>query len=156
MVYRALIATLVLSACSGEPELVFVPVSPPRIALSVSASAVDVVVGEKVVLKAERRYHAEWKQVHRKSLAPEQCWVVRPPPDVEPEVADNLSWQASVPTAARFNTSLRPDRAREVVFSEPGEFVLSSISAVWCGPPAGVRAADLTIRVRAADRPSKR
>lgn len=146
---QAIVAALSLSACSGEGDLVFVPIATPQVELSVSASPVEVSVGEAVVLRATRRYRAEWRRVSRGSLAPDQCWLHRAPPEWEPEVADNLSWQASVPSAAKFNTSPRPDRAREVVFSEPGEYVLRASSAVWCGPPAGVRAKDLVVRVRA-------
>lgn len=147
---QPVVLALLLCACSGDSDLVYVPVAPPQVELSVSASSVEVAVGDVVVLRAQRRYRAEWKQVSRRSLAQDQCWLPRPPPDVEPEVADNLTWQASEPAAARFNTSPRPDRAREVVFSEPGEYVLRSRSVVWCGPPAGVRASDLVIRVRPA------
>lgn len=141
---------LALSGCSSEPELVYVPVAPPEVELSVRASAVEVPVGELVVLHAQRRYKARWQQVRRKSLLPEQCWVALPPPEFEAEVADNLHWKASAQSVARFNTELRPDRTRTVVFSEAGTFTLQATSAVSCGAPNGVHANALTISVRKA------
>ena len=144
----AVVTPLALCACSGERDLVYVPVDAPQAEVTVRASSAEVGVGEVVVLHAQRRYRAEWKQVPRHTLTPAQCWMQRPPPDLEPEVADNLRWQVSVPSAATFNTAPRPDRAREVVFSAPGEYVLNASSAVWCGPPAGIRANDLVVRVR--------
>jgi hypothetical protein len=129
---------------------VFVPLAPPEVDVSARASALEVSVGEPLVLHAERRYKAQWQQVKRRSLAPEQCWMARPPPEFEAEVADNLHWQVSVPSVARFNTDLRTNRTREVVFSEPGTFVLQATSSVWCGAPTGVRANALTVKVRAA------
>lgn len=137
-----------MSACDNEPELVYVPVAVPEVELSVRASVAEVAVGEPVVLHAQRRYKAHWRQVRRSSLPPEQCWVAQPPPEREAEVADNLSWKVSVPSAARFNTDLRRDRTREVVFSQAGAFVLQATSAVWCGVPTGTQGNALAIMVR--------
>ena len=143
-----IVSAFALSGCTSEPELVFVPVAPPEVEVSVRASAVEVSVGEPIVLHAQRRYRAQWKQVKRRSLPLEQCWMALPPPAMESEVADNLTWQVSKPSVARFNTGLRADRTREVVFSEPGAFVLQATSAVWCGAPSGVQANALAVNVR--------
>lgn len=123
-----------LAACEGEPRLVYVPATEPEVALLVSASATEVAVGEAVVLRAERSSRGEWKQVERRSLADGQCWLGRPPPQREPEVSDNVHWQAFPPQHARFNTLYREDRTREVVFHAPGAFTLESSTEVWCRP----------------------
>ena len=127
------------SACQDEPRLVYVPVSPPQVELLVSASATEVAVDVPVVLRAERRYRGAWQQVERASLRDGQCWLGRPPPEREPEVADNLHWQASPDGSARFNVAYRSDRTREVVFSKPGSFILRATSAVYCGDDATAR-----------------
>jgi hypothetical protein len=101
-----------------------------------------------VVLHAERYYRAQWEQVERTSLRDRECYVGRPPPDREPEVADNLEWQSSPNEPASFNTVYRQDRTREVVFAKPGTYVLNAISAVYCGE--SVRAKPITITVRSA------
>lgn len=128
--------------------MVYVPASSVEVELFVRASATEVTVGVPVVLHAERRYRAQWKQVERTSLRDGQCWVGRPPPDREPEVADNLEWQASPKESARFNTVYRQDRTREVVFAKAGTYVLSGLSVVYCGD--SVRAKPITITVRNA------
>lgn len=149
---RALLPTVLfcVSACQGEPRLVYVPTSPVEVELLVSASATEVTVGAPVVLSAERYYRAQWRQIERTSLRDGQCWVGRPPPDREPEVADNLDWKSSPNEPARFNTAYRQDRTREVVFSKAGTYVLSATSVVYCGSSDRVRAKPITITVRDA------
>jgi hypothetical protein len=141
-----LLAALSSAACQDEPRLVYVPASPVEVELLVSASATEVKAGAPVVLHAERYYRAQWKQVDKSSLPERQCWVGRPPPDHEPEVADNLDWKSSPGEPARFNTIYRQDRSREVVFSKAGSYVLNATSVVYCGDP--VRAKPITITVR--------
>ncbi len=125
------VATLV-AACEGEPRFVYVPSAEPEVELLVSASATEVAVGEAVILRAERTSRGEWKQVRKSSLAPDQCWRGRPPPDREAEVSDNVRWEAFPSQRARFNTIYREDRTREVVFLEAGTFTLESSTEVWC------------------------
>jgi len=134
-VLKALLPLAVLgaAACQDQPRLVYVPVTPPQVELLVSASAAEVAVGTPIVLRAERRYRGEWKQVERASLSDGQCWLGRPPPEREPEVADNLHWRASPDGPARFNVVYREDRTREVIFSAAGSFVLQASSTVYCG-----------------------
>ena len=146
----ALAAALLASACQQESRWVYVPVVPPEVELAVQPSASSAAVGEAVLLHGQRRYRGTWKQVEKASISPEQCWLARPPPEREPEVADNLHWQAVPGSGARFNTGLRSDRAREVVFSEPGTYVLHATSAVWCGPAGGVQAKPFSITIQRA------
>jgi len=144
-----MVATAVaLSACEAEPRLVYAPSTEPEVELLVRATANDVAVGEPVVLHAVRRNRGEWKRVERKDLAREQCWVRRPPPTDEEEVADNVRWEVRPPTGARFNTAFRPDHTREVVFSEAGTFTVESRSTIWCRPDKAARGQPIRIVVR--------
>ena len=102
------------------------------------------------MLHAERYYRAEWQPVERASLSEGQCWVGRPPPQREAEVADNLEWQSSPEEPARFNVVYREDRTREVVFSKAGTYVLTATSVVYCASPDRVRGKPVTITVRDA------
>jgi hypothetical protein len=113
--------------------------------LLVSASATEVAVGAPVILRAERGYQGEWKRVERASLRDGQCWLGRPPPEREPEVADNLHWQVSPEGSARFNVVYREDRTREVTFSQAGTFALQATSVVYCGDDVAAR--PITIKV---------
>ena len=140
-------ALLLAAGCQAEPPFVYVPVAPPQVDVSVSVSLTNVTVGQPVVLFAQRQSRGEWKRVARDSLAKEQCWVARPPPDREAAVADNLHWQVSPSGVANFNLGMRPDRSREVVFSKAGTYVLHASSAIWCGAPEGARANPVTITV---------
>lgn len=136
-----------LSACQAEPRLVYVPSTEPEVELVVRASATEVSVGEPVVLYAERRTGGEWKQVERKELASDKCWLGRPPPTQEPEVADNLRWEVLPPASARFNTAFRADHTREVVFLEAGTYILESSSKIWCRPGKVARGQPIKIVV---------
>ena len=131
---RALVfsSLLALSGCPSEPKEVYVPRTEPTVELIVRASAVKVSVGEPVVLYAERWNHGTWELVERRSLSTEQCWIRRPPERHEPEVADNIHWQPTPAEGARFNTDLRADRTREVIFHSPGTYTLQPSSAIWC------------------------
>ena len=125
---------ITLAACQDEPRLVYVPSTEPEVELLVRASAIEVAVGEPVILYAERTSRGEWKEVEKSSLHSDQCRMGRPPPDREPEVSDNLRWEALPAEHARFNTVYRKDRTREVVFSKEGTFTLESSTEIWCRP----------------------
>ncbi len=145
---RACVAVLLLiSGCDREPEFVYVLEAPQTVALSVSASAMKVTAGEPVVLHASRRTSGTWKRIANKERKPDQCWMVRPPPEAEDEVADNLHWETSPAEAARFNTDFRADHTRSVTFASPGTFTLASSSAVWCELGRSVAASPLQIEV---------
>jgi len=84
------IGCMALTGCDHEPSLVYVPAKPPEVIVEASVSAVDAVVGETLTLHARRFYRGEWEQVKRKSLPEGACWMRRPPPEREDEVADNI------------------------------------------------------------------
>lgn len=148
----ALVAVLVLSACDRAPREVYVPVSEPEVELRVRASALEVSVGEPVVLYAERWNRGDWKRIERRELDDGQCWLRRPPAHHEEEVADNLRWEAIPSRGVRFNTNDRSDHARSVVFEEPGRYLLRSSSGIWCSLESVANGKPLEILVRNNDR----
>jgi len=125
---------LCLFACDNDPREVYVPLTEPEVELLVSASSVETSVGEPVVLYAERWQRGEWKLVKKRDLTNEDCWMRRPPANHTSEVSDNLRWVALPSSGARFNTNLRSDHTREVVFEKPGTYILESSSKIWCRP----------------------
>jgi hypothetical protein len=140
------LAAALSTACESEPREVFVPASGQSASLTVRASVTEAGVGEPVVLHAARRSSGSWRLVEKASLAQDACWMAVRPPAEEPEVADNVLWEASPSTPARFNMGMREDHTREVVFQAPGTYTLTPTSHVWCGP--AIRGASLTIVVR--------
>src|SRR5664279_2615311 len=75
-------------ACSEEPEFVYVLEAQQTVSLIASASSARVFAGEPIVLHVQRRTSGVWKRIPMKSRAPDQCWMRRPPPESENEVAD--------------------------------------------------------------------
>lgn len=143
-----LASMLGLPSCETGPREVFVPLTEPAVELVVRASASEVLVGEPVVLYAERRNWGEWKLVEKKQMAREQCWLRHPPPNQEKEVSDNLRWDALPSKSARFNTTFRGDHTREVIFGEPGTFILESSSKIPCRPENEAKGKPIKIVVR--------
>jgi hypothetical protein len=143
-----LVALLGLSACDQAPREVYVPESEPQVELAVRASALEVSVGEPVVLHAERWSRGEWKLVEKRELDSGQCWLRHPPESHEEEVADNLRWEATPSTGVRFNKTPRSDRSRSAVFEQPGRFVLHSSSRIWCRPGKQAEGRPIEILVR--------
>ena len=140
---------VIFSLLDARPSVVYVPVNRQDVALAIRASAARVVVGQPVVLHAQRWNRGEWKQVRARNLAPEDCRMARPPPPDEAEVADNLAWRALPPEGGRFNTDYRADGTRVVVFNRPGTYALYARSTIWCGGDRLVLAGPLEIRVEA-------
>jgi YcxB-like protein len=92
-------------------------------------------VGEWLTLYG-RRSTGPWIAVERQSLGTDGCWVARPPPEEEAQVADNLRWTSDPAGSGEFNPGLFPDHARRVRFPAAGRFVLRAASPTWCSPPA--------------------
>jgi hypothetical protein len=124
-------------ACNGDPAVVYVPREPPKVTVEASASPREVKVGEAIVLHAKRHYRGEWVEKAKASLPEGACWMQRPPPAEEIEVADNLHWTVLPAGSAQFNLDFRADHSRELRFSAPGQYSLQGHSAVWCGSPEG-------------------
>ena len=137
----------ILSVFDARPPVVYVPVGRQDVTLAISASATTAVVGQPVVLHAQRWNRGEWKQARARDLAPEDCRMARPPPPEEEEVADNLAWRALPAEGGRFNTDYRADGTRVVVFNRPGTYALDARSTIWCGGDRLAQAGPLEIRV---------
>lgn len=142
MVVLALIALATVG-----PSVVYVPVDRQDVVLAVRASTTEAVVGQPVVLHAQRWNRGGWKQVGARDLAADACRADRSPMPQEKEVADNLSWTVSPAGAHRLNTEYRADRTRTVVFRHAGTYVLEARSTIWCGDRRLARARPLEIRV---------
>jgi hypothetical protein len=106
-----------------------------------------VFAGDPIVLHVERRTQGTWKRIRNKQRAPDQCWMARPPPEAEPEVADNVLWRVEPGGTARFNTDFRADRTRELVLSAPGRFTVSASTGGWCEPGRSFAAPPIQIDV---------
>lgn len=143
----SLSACLLLVACSGEPALVFVPGAGFRESLEISTglgTSPVIRVGEPLILHA-RRSSGPWVATRSADVQKRQCRLASPPPEVEPEVADNIRWQVDPDSGAVFNVQYREDRTREVRFTRPGAYNLTAHSSISCINPALVDT--LVIRV---------
>lgn len=136
-----------LSACERPPAYVYVLEAPQSIELAASASAQTVKVGAPVVLHAHRKTKGRWQRIPAKDLMAGQCWMTRPPPSEEREVADNVLWRVEPAGTAKFDTGSRADRTREVTFAEPGVYALRPSTGAWCEPGRQVAAAPIQVTV---------
>ena len=90
--FSMLCASLLLAlmaGCEQKAKLVYVLEGPQTVTLIPSASASSVQQGGTVVLSVERRTSGKWKQVPLNEVGG-QCWLHRPPPESEAQVADDL------------------------------------------------------------------
>ncbi len=148
-VYASMLFVALVSGCSKEPEFVYVVEAPQAVSLAASASSTSVSAEESVVLFVQRRTSGVWKQIPNKSRTPDQCWMQRPPPEFENEVADNVRWTVQPEGVARFNTDFRANHTRQVTFSQAGVFTLTPSTAVWCEAGRSVAAQPVRIEVTA-------
>lgn len=135
------------AGCEQRQPLVYVLESPQSITLTASASPSRVQKGETVALHVERRTRASWKQIPRDELQPGQCWVYRPPPESEPEVADDVQWRVAPENAVRFHTEYRMDHTRLATMMVKGTIELTPFSEVQCEPDRAVEGPSLQIEV---------
>jgi hypothetical protein len=127
-------ALLVLLAGCGEQRGPFVYVldGPQSVELKASATPTKVQPGGQVVLHVERRTTGPWKKVPRSELAPGQCWVYRPPVEVEPEVAHSVQWEVVPENAVEFHTEYQLDQSRVVTVHASGKISLTPLDKVKC------------------------
>ena len=121
------------ASCHSESRFVFIPENESSATLSIGVSTVRAATGEEILLSASRKNHGGWVEVPRKSLSPDDCWMVQPPDPVEQEVAGNVRWLLAPLGQGKFNLGLREDGKRTLVISEPGTYTLTATSSVWCG-----------------------
>jgi len=130
-----------LHACSQEPEFVYVPAQDYVTSVEISAPA-EARAGDWVVLSAQRR-SGPWQRVRRGAAPPGFVPFERPPPEYEPEVADNLFWMTD-PPGARFDLPSGTDHKRRVRFEKPGAYQVWARSAY----PSDAKSNVVTISVK--------
>jgi hypothetical protein len=118
--------------CKQQAPLVYVLESSQEVTLNVSASAARVPRGETVILHAERRSVGKWKQIPRDQLTPGQCWVYRPPPELESEVADNVEWEIIPDRGIQLDPTFRMDHSRAAQVIVPGKYTVTAYTPVAC------------------------
>lgn len=153
MIARALAALcgsvwiLSLAGCEQKAKLVYVPEGPQTLTLVSSASANSVQQGETVVLSVERQLSGNWKQVPLPEVRG-QCWLHRPPPASEPQVADDVQWAVDPENSVTFNTEYRFDHTRIATMNLKGTITLIPASTVPCEPDRLVQGPAIQIEVR--------
>jgi hypothetical protein len=136
-----------LAGCEQSGPLVYVLESPQTIVLTATASASKVQRGETVVLHVERRTTGKWKQIPRKELARGQCWVYRPPVEVEPEVARSIEWAVDPEGAVSFHNEYQLDQTRVATLSVKGKIKLTPLSGAVCEGDRGIAGQPIEIEV---------
>lgn len=142
-----LVSGALLGGCEPRENLVYVPDGPQTIELIPSASERSVEQGASIVLSVQRRTSGKWKQVPL-SEARGKCWVYRPPPEYEPEVAHSLQWVVDPEGSVDFSREYRFDQARVATMPVKGTIRLTPLSEVTCEPDRKVEGPPLTIEVR--------
>lgn len=121
-----------VSGCEQRQPMVYVLEGPQDVKLTASASPTTVRAGETVTLHVERRVTGKWKQIPRDQLTRGQCWLYTLPPEVEPEVADNVEWEVDPDGSVRFDSTLRMDHTRIATMLRKGRVTLRPRTAVRC------------------------
>lgn len=140
-------AVLLICACEQRPALVYVLDSPQKVLLTTSTSAQKVEQGGTATLHVERRSTGSWRQVPRNQLKPGQCWLYQPPPQHEPQVADNVHWVVLPPDTVRFNTDYRMDHTKVATLLVKGWITLTPLSTVRCESERVVEGPSIQIEV---------
>lgn len=93
------LAFLALQACAQEePVHVYVPADDYVISVQIALPA-EARAGEWTRLSAQRR-SGPWKRIRREAAPAGFVPFVKPPPEFESEVADNLFWMTEPPRSA--------------------------------------------------------
>lgn len=121
-----------LAGCEQRGPVVYVLEGEQTVELEASASPSSVKVGESVVLHVEQRTTGNWKQIPRGELQPGQCWLYRPPAEVEPEVAHSVQWEVDPEGAVFFPQEYRFDQSRVAVMMVKGTVKLTPVAKVKC------------------------
>jgi hypothetical protein len=142
-----LLIAATLAACQKQTKMVYVLEEPQSVALTASASAQSVRMGEAVVLHAQRTTTGKWKQVPLESVTRGQCWVYQPPVESGLEVADAIEWDVYPDGAVLFRAEYRMDHTRVVTTDMQGTIKLTPRSTVKCEPDRVVEGAPIQIEV---------
>ncbi len=135
------------SGCKQRAPMVYVLESPQEVTLTTSVTPTKVQRGETVLLHAERRATGKWKQIPRDQLTSGQCWLYRPPPELESEVADSVEWEVIPDRGVQFDPTFRMDHTRRALMVVPGTYKLTAYSAVTCEKDRVVQGPTIDIEV---------
>jgi hypothetical protein len=136
-----------LSGCDSREPTVYVLEGEQAVQLNASASAATVKQGETVTLHVEQRTTGNWKQVPRSELKPGQCWVYRPPVEVEPEVAHNVQWEVIPEDGVEFPQEYQLNQSRVVTMRAKGTIKLTPLGKVKCEEGRVVAGSTIEIEV---------
>lgn len=145
LVVPAVLAALV--GCEQRGPTVYVLEGEQTVELKTSASPSTVQQGGTVVLHVEQRSTGNWKQIPRAELKPGQCWVYRPPVEVEPEVAHNVQWEVLPEGAVQFPQEYQLNQSRVVTMMTKGTVKLTPIGKVKCEEGRAVVGSTVEIEV---------
>lgn len=98
--------------------------------------------GEWTRLSAQRR-SGPWKRIRRDEAPAGFVPFVKPPPELESEVADNLFWMTD-PPGARFDVPAMQPHHRFVLFPKPGTYQVWARNAY----PTDAKSNVVTVNVR--------
>jgi hypothetical protein len=136
------LTVVALQACAQEePAHVYVPADDYVISVQIALPA-EARAGEWTRLSAQRR-SGPWKRIPREEAPAGFVPFVKPPPEFESEVADNLFWMTE-PPGARFDVPAMQPHHRFVLFPKPGTYQVWARSAY----PTDAKSNVVTIRVR--------
>jgi hypothetical protein len=121
-----------VAGCEQRGPTVYVLEGEQTVELKASATPSRARVGETVVLHVEQRTQGNWKQIARNELKPGQCWVYRPPAEVEPEVAHSVQWEVIPEDAVRFPQEYQLNQSRVAIMMVKGTVKLTPIAKVKC------------------------
>src|SRR5262245_35183704 len=132
-----------LMACSEPPgEEVFVPSDEFSVSLEIVVET-EAIAGEAFIVSAKRR-SGPWKRVRRTEVHMGVMAFPSKPPELEPEVAENVFWETEPARLARFGTL--PGCCwlpRTATFAEPGTY---KIWALTLPGPAKSNVVTVTVR----------
>lgn len=136
-----------VAGCEQRGPFVYVLDGTQTVVLKATATATQVQLGEKVVLHVERQTTGNWQRVARGDLKPGQCWVYRPPVEVEPEVAQGVQWVVEPERAVEFHTDYQMDQSRVATMMTKGTIKLTPVAKVTCEEGREVEGTPIEIEV---------
>lgn len=142
-----LLAPAVLAGCRGDDTVVYVPGPGFTESLHLTTARrarARVTLGEPLVLHAQRR-SGPWVATPSGDVEEGQCTSSTPPPELEIEVADRVTWLVSPQGHASLAPAEEGRGAMEVRFDSVGTYHLSAESPSPCGEP--IRGRTLVVEV---------
>ena len=125
-------ALAAIAGCEQRGPTVYVLEGEQAVELKATATPSTVKQGETVVLHVEQRTTGNWKQIPRGELKPGQCWVYRPPVELEPEVAHSVQWEILPEGAVQFPQEYQLNQSRVATMMTRGTVKLTPIGKVKC------------------------